>query len=266
MYLQNTSSPPCNILDTEDSVNIGQILINAAAYTDLNYNTIDVGHLPPNLLMPNFTPICENEFTPTINNHNNTENMKWSKVKELSDNISALASSFLSRPFNYTVRQEEIDRVMHISEKMHSEIKEIADRSYINPGTFPCTQTIPYEYSTMPGKRMLLPAIPGTQPVNTVSRSQQVTEDTKKRRKRGRIPVDKSGFCCMNCGTKETPEWRRGPAGRNTYCNACGMRYSKQNKKKKGSGEQEASPLDLSFSPTSQFEKKLTSASKTRKE
>jgi len=148
---------------------------------------------------------------------------------------------------------------------MHSEIKEIADRSYINPGTFPCTQTIPYEYSTMPGKRMLLPAIPGTQPVNTVSRSQQVTEDTKKRRKRGRIPVDKSGFCCMNCGTKETPEWRRGPAGRNTYCNACGMRYSKQNKKKKGSGEQEASPLDLSFSPTSQFEKKLTSASKTRK-
>jgi hypothetical protein len=32
---------------------------------------------------------------------------------------------------------------------------------------------------------------------------------------------------CRHCGTKETPEWRRGPDGRKSLCNACGLHYSK---------------------------------------
>ncbi|KAJ0976848.1 hypothetical protein J5N97_012322 [Dioscorea zingiberensis] len=30
---------------------------------------------------------------------------------------------------------------------------------------------------------------------------------------------------CSYCGTKETPQWRRGPKGPSTLCNACGIRY-----------------------------------------
>nr|KYP36611.1 GATA transcription factor 11 [Cajanus cajan] len=30
---------------------------------------------------------------------------------------------------------------------------------------------------------------------------------------------------CSHCNVKETPQWRVGPLGRNTLCNACGMRY-----------------------------------------
>ncbi|KAK6458068.1 uncharacterized protein RJT20DRAFT_147610 [Scheffersomyces xylosifermentans] len=32
---------------------------------------------------------------------------------------------------------------------------------------------------------------------------------------------------CQHCNSKETPEWRRGPEGSRTLCNACGLFYSK---------------------------------------
>jgi len=35
--------------------------------------------------------------------------------------------------------------------------------------------------------------------------------------------------CCF-CGRTDTPEWRRGPDGRRTLCNACGLIYKKRNK------------------------------------
>lgn len=33
---------------------------------------------------------------------------------------------------------------------------------------------------------------------------------------------------CHNCNTKKTPQWRNGPQGDRTLCNACGLRYRKQ--------------------------------------
>ncbi|KAF9599759.1 hypothetical protein IFM89_001705 [Coptis chinensis] len=30
---------------------------------------------------------------------------------------------------------------------------------------------------------------------------------------------------CTHCGTEETPQWRVGPSGPKTLCNACGVRY-----------------------------------------
>jgi len=35
------------------------------------------------------------------------------------------------------------------------------------------------------------------------------------------------------CGVTETPEWRRGPAGDHTLCNACGLHYAKSLKKQR---------------------------------
>ncbi|KAI9359793.1 hypothetical protein BD770DRAFT_409495 [Pilaira anomala] len=32
---------------------------------------------------------------------------------------------------------------------------------------------------------------------------------------------------CQSCGTDSSPEWRRGPTGHKTLCNACGLRYSR---------------------------------------
>ncbi|KAF5100568.1 hypothetical protein D0Z00_001187 [Geotrichum galactomycetum] len=36
---------------------------------------------------------------------------------------------------------------------------------------------------------------------------------------------------CRHCGTSETPEWRRGPDGARTLCNACGLYHAKMVKK-----------------------------------
>ena len=39
---------------------------------------------------------------------------------------------------------------------------------------------------------------------------------------------------CTDCGTLDSPEWRRGPTGPKTLCNACGLRWAKKEKKRSG--------------------------------
>lgn len=36
---------------------------------------------------------------------------------------------------------------------------------------------------------------------------------------------------CHSCNRAETPEWRRGPDGARTLCNACGLHYAKLTRK-----------------------------------
>lgn len=40
---------------------------------------------------------------------------------------------------------------------------------------------------------------------------------------------------CHSCFSTETPEWRRGPDGARTLCNACGLHYAKMMKRQAGS-------------------------------
>ncbi|PQE20140.1 Cutinase palindrome-binding protein [Rutstroemia sp. NJR-2017a BBW] len=60
------------------------------------------------------------------------------------------------------------------------------------------------------------------------------------------IPIDKDGraadkkrkiklpdeYVCTDCGTLDSPEWRKGPSGPKTLCNACGLRWAKKEKKR----------------------------------
>ncbi|KAI3338259.1 hypothetical protein F4824DRAFT_90576 [Ustulina deusta] len=53
---------------------------------------------------------------------------------------------------------------------------------------------------------------------------------TGERKKKLKIAEE---YVCTDCGTLDSPEWRKGPSGPKTLCNACGLRWAKKEKKQR---------------------------------
>ncbi|CAA0838518.1 GATA transcription factor 9 [Striga hermonthica] len=60
---------------------------------------------------------------------------------------------------------------------------------------------------------------PRAAPGNWTSRLLVVAPKAKKKE------VAEEGRKCLHCATDKTPQWRTGPMGPKTLCNACGVRY-----------------------------------------
>ncbi|GAB7354016.1 hypothetical protein MBLNU459_g4605t1 [Dothideomycetes sp. NU459] len=56
-------------------------------------------------------------------------------------------------------------------------------------------------------------------------------EGSKEKKKKLKVADE---YVCADCGTLDSPEWRKGPKGPKTLCNACGLRWAKKEKKKQG--------------------------------
>lgn len=54
----------------------------------------------------------------------------------------------------------------------------------------------------------------------------------------------KPGVFCHLCGIMSTPQWRRGPDGRQSLCNACGLKFLKVLQDEKAN-EAEPEPVKL---------------------
>ncbi|GAA5909516.1 uncharacterized protein JCM6883_003972 [Sporobolomyces salmoneus] len=68
--------------------------------------------------------------------------------------------------------------------------------------------------------------------------------ELKTRRSRPDGPVFKPGpKACESCGTTESPEWRKGPSGSKSLCNACGLRHARTVARQKKLAEQAASGI-----------------------
>ncbi|OBR09980.1 GATA zinc finger [Colletotrichum higginsianum IMI 349063] len=52
-------------------------------------------------------------------------------------------------------------------------------------------------------------------------------------------------YVCTDCGTLDSPEWRKGPSGPKTLCNACGLRWAKKEKKNRHSNSTSHQPGSL---------------------
>jgi len=67
-------------------------------------------------------------------------------------------------------------------------------------------------------------------PYESVSSEQEGSEDGQRNKK-----LKKSNCAdqhvCVTCGRTNSPEWRKGPSGPKTLCNACGLRWAKQMRK-----------------------------------
>ncbi|KYR02661.1 putative GATA-binding transcription factor [Tieghemostelium lacteum] len=83
----------------------------------------------------------------------------------------------------------------------------------------------------------IINSIAKTLPPQTRARKKRSTKAEKLQRdaisvKRTYVTTPKSkGNHCAFCGTLETPEWRKGPGGMKSLCNACGLHYAKNLKR-----------------------------------
>jgi len=56
------------------------------------------------------------------------------------------------------------------------------------------------------------------------------SEDTQRKKKLKKLHSSEQ-YVCVTCGRTDSPEWRKGPSGPKTLCNACGLRWAKQMRK-----------------------------------
>ncbi|PPQ98850.1 hypothetical protein CVT24_003403 [Panaeolus cyanescens] len=75
------------------------------------------------------------------------------------------------------------------------------------------------------------PTHPASFNLDNDSVTQSEEGSKKKKLKRTQAGVDL--HVCITCGRTDSPEWRKGPQGPKTLCNACGLRWAKQVRKKK---------------------------------
>ncbi|KAF5466544.1 hypothetical protein F2P56_016462 [Juglans regia] len=61
-------------------------------------------------------------------------------------------------------------------------------------------------------------------PIEKPSSATTKTTPSKKRESK-QNDSDSSGRKCLHCAAEKTPQWRTGPMGPKTLCNACGVRY-----------------------------------------
>ncbi|KAJ3580025.1 hypothetical protein NPX13_g539 [Xylaria arbuscula] len=74
-----------------------------------------------------------------------------------------------------------------------------------------------------------------------------VDRDPKTGEKKKKLKIAEE-YVCTDCGTLDSPEWRKGPSGPKTLCNACGLRWAKKEKKQRsanGTASSTAPPLPL---------------------
>lgn len=86
-------------------------------------------------------------------------------------------------------------------------------------------------------------------------------ESSKKEKKKLKVADE---YVCADCGTLDSPEWRKGPKGPKTLCNACGLRWAKKEKKRSGDdiknsnspgngmGNQQPLPPSIGLTPSGQ--------------
>lgn len=66
--------------------------------------------------------------------------------------------------------------------------------------------------------------------------------DDAARRKKIRKMHAAEQYVCVTCGRTDSPEWRKGPQGPKTLCNACGLRWAKQVRTKQDEEQPSAGP------------------------
>jgi len=100
--------------------------------------------------------------------------------------------------------------------------------SSVAPATTTPAPRKPKKEILHPGQGTMQLQIHHHNPDGTVSKPGKDSADTGSGTgKKGKGDGEGDGQTCLGCGATSTPEWRRGPMGPRTLCNACGLVYAK---------------------------------------
>lgn len=96
-----------------------------------------------------------------------------------------------------------------------------------NPATSP--QNVPLERSLTSNTAGIASQNGGDESDDETSLALATDEAGKRRKKKPK--QDEGDYVCTDCGRVDSPEWRKGPLGPKTLCNACGLRWAKKLKR-----------------------------------
>lgn len=129
----------------------------------------------------------------------------------------------------------EQPRIVHHRTQPHSDL----ENGSAYPDYMGINDRFPHDYSMRdsfraPGRPpVLLPANRYQQQPDLLDHRRLASKGMKRVKKRKNEHHQE----CLGCQAKETPEWRKGPMGPRTLCNACGLLYAKLTKRKQQEAE-----------------------------
>ncbi|KAJ4478500.1 white collar photoreceptors-like protein [Lentinula aciculospora] len=100
----------------------------------------------------------------------------------------------------------------------------------------------PYYSSSNPVKSTIKSSFDNTALLNNPG--DEEPEDGQKKKKLKKMhPIEQ--YVCVTCGRTDSPEWRKGPLGPKTLCNACGLRWAKQMRRTDDPPEASSSQVEV---------------------
>jgi len=230
-----TSVPPIinmrHSLPTINSVDIPIMRRNSwtpiGGYLSNQGQIMSLPSYAPNLPVPTFT----DQHQSTVND---LKLLKWQKIKDLSLELASavpklsgtslldiVALSDISETLNMHVRELRLQLLQDaIAEKETREgmphyadyLSQVSGQRIVNTPQPPVYNEATISNNTEHRE--------GNTSTGLIYARNYEREASKRRRSQD--------FECDFCGSRNTPEWRRGPGGKNTLCNACGLKYAKQ--------------------------------------
>ncbi|KAG1046465.1 hypothetical protein G6F43_011049 [Rhizopus delemar] len=119
-------------------------------------------------------------------------------------------------------RNQIVDLVYYTTDSMMKSLKTLDEQLYP-------TNELDYSYPSTPSSSQSRPFHEDTNSskYEMIRQARNLQDNNLRPKYRRRNKRSMIGQRCHSCNTTETPEWRRGPDGARTLCNACGLHYSK---------------------------------------
>ncbi|KAI8983466.1 GATA zinc finger-domain-containing protein [Pilobolus umbonatus] len=161
-------------------------------------------------------------------------------------NINKEIARYRIDPLTETERVAIVDQVYYTTQSMLKSLKSIEEFQQVmfedleptknetiikninqtNHSTTTTTTNINTPTTTNTTTTIITTTTPVSSDYELIRQARNIQDNTgTKYKRRNRRSV--AGHRCHSCQTTETPEWRRGPDGGRTLCNACGLHYSK---------------------------------------